>query len=180
MKTNPIKGYFKNNGDNVEDVSSSHYVRIGLLGAHALSKDASMLISTSSLTMILHYNWYLGKDGYPVGYKNSGKKRNKGGKIHRMLKGVKGLIVDHINRDRLDNRLENLRLCTAKENSYNTTKPRNSKNKYKGVRKQGKTGKWIASANKDGQRFEIKDIATQKEAAKMYDMMAEDLFGHFA
>lgn len=42
--------------------------------------------------------------------------------LHRELKGgdgLKGLYVDHVNRDRLDNRRENLRVVTGTENNLN-------------------------------------------------------------
>jgi len=87
----------------------------------------------------------------------------------------KGNVVDHINRNKLDNRLENLRICSQKQNSYNTSK-RN--NKFKGVSKM-KNG-WCAKITKDGQTHIIKNIPSEHEAAKIYDMMAEELFGQYA
>jgi hypothetical protein len=50
--------------------------------------------------------------------------------------------VDHINRNKKDNRIENLREITHTNNSYNTPKSRNSTSKYKGVCLDGK--KWRA------------------------------------
>lgn len=58
------------------------------------------------------YKWSLNKDGYVIS--------SKGGSnfyLHRYLIGAsKGEYVDHINYDRLDNRKENLRICTNSQN----------------------------------------------------------------
>ena len=59
--------------------------------------------------------------------------------IHRLVaecfinSNLEGLDIDHINRIRTDNRLDNLRLATRAENNYNTTKRQNTTSKYKGV-----------------------------------------------
>jgi hypothetical protein len=55
--------------------------------------------------------WFIRKNGYV----QSGH-----GLLHRVIMNApSGLEVDHINRNRLDNRRENLRICTHKENSQN-------------------------------------------------------------
>ena len=101
--------------------------------------------------------------------------------LHKNLLGKqqKGLVIDHINRNKLDNRLENLRIITAKENSYNRTKSVSSKNSYKGII-QKPNNKYYASISKDKIKSEIGPFDTEEEAAKMYDLMAEDLFGQYA
>ena len=100
--------------------------------------------------------------------------------LHKNLLGkqVKGFVIDHINRNKLDNRLENLRVISARENSYNRTKSKSSNNNYKGVVKRG--NKYAASITKNGIRKEIGGFETEKDAAIMYDMMAEELFEEFA
>lgn len=175
---NNISGSYTSDGVEVP-LEICSYVRVELLGKHAKEKGLHMLISKSDVSVCSRYKWYLSKAGYPVTYGSYDKLESfgRGGiKIHRMLEPFvpKGMVVDHINRDRLDNRRENLRICTIAENNYNRTRTKG----YKGVRKL-KSG-WVASVTKDGKKYEIKDIATEKDAAVMYDIMAEELFGHFA
>ena len=179
---NKVIGYYLNSGVQALNPTSSDYVQIELLGPSAKKKNAIALVSTSVYKDILKFKWYLGKSGYPVAYESVDKKIkfNVGFQMHKIIMGrYEGHVIDHINRVKLDNRYSNLRICTPKQNSYNRSRPKNAKNKYKGVRKQNKT-KWMATISKDGKKHEIKDIATEKEAAKMYDIMAEELFGKFA
>src|SRR5207249_1065379 len=97
-----------------------------------------MLISKNDLTMVISYKWYLGKNGYPITYGSYDNKHKFSCPVtvYHLLYGEleKGYVIDHINRNRLDNRRENLRICTVLQNSYNRTKPKNTKNRYKGVR----------------------------------------------
>lgn len=179
---NKIKGYYTNNGETC-DLSESDYIQIELLGNHAKQNDSNILISKNSISVVINYNWYLGKNGYPVTYGTVDNKirYGKGIKLHKLLfpNIEKGLVVDHINHNKLDNRMENLRVCTSKQNSYNTKKSINSKYKYKGIIQQN-NGLWTARIHKDGNLYEIKDIDTDKNAAYTYDMMAEELFGIYA
>lgn len=165
------------------DILNCDYVQIELLGPHAKENNSAILISKSSLNLVVQFKWYLGKNNYPVTYSSwdNSIKLGRGLKLHKLLhpKLPKGYVIDHINRDRLDNRMENLRVCTQKQNSYNTSKPINSKNKYKGVTKQT-NGLFTAKITKDNQVHEIKDILNEKHAGQIYDMMAEELFGEYA
>jgi len=174
---NTITGTYTADGAEVP-LDISDYVQIELFGDNAKSKDAKMLISKSDVSMCLNYKWYMSKTGYPVTYTSVDKKERFGNglKIHRFLEPIipAGMVVDHINRDRLDNRRANLRICTIAENGYNKTRTK----KYKGIRKL-KSG-WVASATKDGKKHEIKNIDTERQAAEMYDILAEELFGNFA
>jgi hypothetical protein len=191
VRPNETSGFFKNDGMQVTTLDECNYVQIKLDGNHARHACAYMLVSSSQYIDIIKYKWYLGKNGYPVTYQtvDNTEKFGVGIKLHRMLLGFRawienggesGLVIDHINRNKLDNRLENLRICTAKENSYNTTRRNKDDGKYKGVKKQGKSGKWTAIISKDGNKHEIRDIPTEKEAAQIYDLLAENLFGDYA
>ena len=72
------------------------------------------------------------------------------------------LLVDHINRDSLDNRLENLRLLTRADNRRNSDRNKYAKHKYKGVYPNGK--KWIARPTIDGKLKSLGTFDTQEEA----------------
>jgi len=144
-----------------------------------------MLVSAQDLNAVLNYKWYLCSSGYPGTYGSVYDTSERWGAplpMHRFLYPIipSGHVVDHINRDRLDNRRSNLRIITAKQNSFNRKKPINSKSAYKGVQKSGKLGLFKAVIRKDGKTYEIKGCATEKDAAIAYDMMAEELFGKYA
>lgn len=180
MKLNQIIGYYDEHDQSCE-FEECKYIQFELLGR---GSEELALISKDSLNVVLDFNWYLGKDGYPVSYGSVDGKIKGRIKLHHLVIKIgqhvpKDMIIDHINRNKLDNRLENLRICTAQENSFNRTLNKNSKNKFKGVKKISETN-WSAVISKDGVRHEIKGIATEEEAGKIYDLMAEDLFGEFA
>ncbi len=154
------------------DLDSAKFIRLSLLGR---ADDFTFLISKSSLEKVIKHQWYLDGNGYPKSYKA------RGHTLHRYLLGKQeeGYVIDHINRNKLDNRLENLRIITAKENSYNRTKSVSSKNSYKGII-QKPNNKYYACISKDKIKSEIGPFDTEEDAAKMYDLMAEDLFGEHA
>jgi hypothetical protein len=80
--------------------------------------------------------------------------------------------LDHINRTRDDNRIENLRPCTHSQNLGNS-KPR--VHKYKGVTFCNKTDKWRAQLNGHIGRYD-----TIEEAALAYNEAAKKHYGEFA
>lgn len=100
-------------------------------------------------------------------------------KLHNMIvgKAQKGFTVDHINRDRLDNRRSNLRVVTKAQNIVNS-KPRSSSG-YKGVSKT--SGGWRAYYKPYGSgQIHIGCYKTPEEAAKAYDKVAKETWGEFA
>lgn len=95
-----------------------------------------------------------------------------------------GYVIDHINRNTLDNRIENLRLATRNQNAQNSRPIRGSSSKYKGVGWDKNKIRWIAKiyySVKDEKRYKyIGRFKTEKEAALAYDREAKKLFGDFA
>jgi hypothetical protein len=68
--------------------------------------------------------------------------------LHRELMGLRPgdpLRVDHINRDTLDNRRSNLRICTDAENAQNQTGRPGSLSKYRGVTWRNDRNRWRAA-----------------------------------
>lgn len=91
---------------------------------------------------------------------------------------LKNEEVDHINKNKLDNRIENLRLCTPTENNMNRGISKNNTSGYKGVRQIGE--KWEARIGYKYRLISIGRYRTSEEAAIAYDRKAKELFGDFA
>lgn len=106
-------------------------------------------IDRADYEKIRKHNWYWGKrSGGERGYVRSGI--NHIG-LHQLLMGKKkGLEIDHINGDKLDNRRQNLRHITHSENIINSKIQSNNKSGYKGVYWSNYANKWIANIKKDG------------------------------
>lgn len=97
--------------------------------------------------------------------------------LHRALTGAGPLeCVDHRNRDTLDNRRGNLRVCTYAQNNSNTRIRITSKSGFKGVSWNTSDKRWKASV---GQAF-VGNFMTAIEAALAYDAAAIEAFGEFA
>ena len=80
---------------------------------------------------------------------------SKGGiRLHRLLVNPSsGKIVDHINRLPLDNRIENLREVSIKENNQNVSIHRNNKVGIKGVFYDKSKSMWVAHIYRNGKTY---------------------------
>lgn len=116
--------------------------------------------------------------------------------MHRFLMGCSkgdGKMVDHKDRDSLNNRMSNLRFCTYRQNSTNK-KPRGS-SKYLGVwlhtsrvKHTTKSGDnrvyinraWASAINHGGKQIKLGRFSNEIDAAKAYDEAAKKYHGEFA
>ena len=84
-----------------------------------------------------------------------------------------GYVVDHINRDKSDNRLCNLRLLTTSQNGQNSDKPlRNNSSGVRGVSWSKTRNKWRAAIKHDGVSRHIGLYKTLEEAEAAYKAQA--------
>lgn len=89
--------------------------------------------------------------------------------------------IDHINRIKSDNRIENLRETTTSQNMANVEKfKKNPSCVYKGVSFHKKHKRYIAHINYMGKLIHIGYFLDPKDAAKAYDEKAKSLWGEFA
>ena len=83
------------------------------------------------------------------------------------------LVVDHINNDKLDNRLENLQVISNRENSYKTQEKYASK--YKGVSFNKNKKRWIARIQIDGKSKYLGMHRTEELASEAYQNKLKEL-----
>lgn len=99
--------------------------------------------------------------------------------MHRLLLGTpKGLQVDHVDGDGLNNRRVNIRNCTAAQNQANKAAERRSRIGIKGV--SVKRRKYRAKISPGGKTIALGYFDTPEEAAAAYQGAARVLWGEFA
>lgn len=102
--------------------------------------------------------------------------------LHKLVLGVqydRSVIVDHIDRDPLNNQKINLRIANRHQNGYNRKSAKNSSSQYLGVMKRY-NGVWQAVITTNGVSKSIGTFNSEIDAAVSYDMMAKLLHGEFA
>lgn len=76
------------------------------------------------------------------------------------------LVIDHINNDKLDNRVENLQIITQREN--NSKDRKNKTSKYTGVTWHKKSNKWMACIGINGKKIYLGYFTNELEASEVY------------
>ena len=97
-----------------------------------------------------------------------------------MGKRPKGLVIDHINGNGLDNRRANLRFATPTENSQNQRKRAGCISDFKGVDFDRYKFRWRARIFFNGECIYLGRYQHETDAARAYDNAARRLYGQLA
>jgi len=150
-----------------------------------LGRGLFTIISHEDRGAVCEHRWYecrLGNHHYA--YRRLGSGKNAPHEfMHRFLLGLgsdDGRQVDHANGNGLDNRRGNLRYATKAENGRNRGPNRNNTSHYKRVCWHGRSGKWMASIQVDGEQIYLGLYDDPIGAALAYDLAAIEHHGEFA
>ncbi len=141
-----------------------------------LTKGLSAIVDEEQFEYLNQWKWHAmngGKHFYAA------RRVGKGPMIlmHRLLMNAeKGQMIDHKDRNSLNNCLSNLRFCTKQQNGINCGPKR--KAIYKGVFKNKQ--RWSSMLQKDGICYYLGSFETREIAAMEYDKKAKEFYGEFA
>jgi hypothetical protein len=130
-------------------------------------KDTEVLIDEEFWHKFNSMSWNINK-GYI--------KNTQEGLMHRIVMNAKDdELVDHINNNKDDNRICNLRIVNAGLNAHNITKKKNASSKYFGVSIKGK--KWVSNISCKGEKHYLGTFKEEINAAKAYNKKAIEIYG---
>lgn len=89
-------------------------------------------------------------------------------------------VVDHIDGDGSNNRVENLRLVSHSQNSANMKTPKSNTSGIKGVSYDRKRGKYRGYVTLHGKQYNAGRFDTLDEAAEAVAKLREELHGQYA
>ena len=140
-----------------------------------LTQGKYAMIDDADFDLVNRYKWYF-NCGYVLTYQKGKRIR-----LHRLiLNAPNDKQVDHINKDKLDNRRANLRLCTMQENNRNVGLRKDSASGFKGVCIEKSTGHWRPYVYVNGRPLYFGQFKSKHHAALAHDLWAVDLHGEFA
>lgn len=131
---------------------------------------ARTMIDLEHVDTVKNYRWHL-SHGYA--------RNDEVGFLHRYIMNLTDdLVIDHINRNPLDNRRDNLRICTQHENCFNRLVSNRNTGKVIGVEKR--SNKWIAYINYNYRKIHLGCYNTIEEAIEARRQAEIEYFGEFA
>jgi len=145
-----------------------------------LTKGAVAIVDDEDFEELNQYNWYLHSEGYAIRETQCNYKKTRIRMHRQILNTPEGMDTDHINGNRLDNRRENLRVCTRSQNLMNKAVRVNSETGYKGVHLHKPTGRYNAYIDVGKKRRSLGYYKTAIEAAQAYNDAIVEVQGEFA
>ena len=167
-------GYFLDNiqrckKDDNEIILYDNYAEVILCDLRGIEV-ARSLIDLDCIDLIKNDHWYLTSANYMMGKKSD--------LYHKLI--IDSNIVDHINRNSLDNRKCNLRPATSSQNQINRSRQKNNTSGVIGVYFCNTRKKWKAILEKDGEMLIRKYCDSKEEAIKTRLKGEKMYFGEFA
>ena len=145
-----------------------------------LSSGKQCLVDDEDFNILSVTRWSDDSNGYAIRHTKTAEGLKTTEKMHRIIMQAKpGEIVDHINGCPWDNRKENLRIVTDKENARNSKLYNTNKSGYKGVAVY-KNGRWTAQITVNYRKLHLGVYDDVEEAAEAYNEAAIEHFGEYA
>jgi hypothetical protein len=139
-------------------------------------------IDRADLKLVMFDCWYPSNKGYAQrNFGHEGRKRVL--KMHRVILGLADddhQKVDHINRNKLDNRRSNLRFADPSQSAANRGKQKNTTSQYRGVCLSRNGRKWVAQIRVRGEHYYLGAFTSEIDAARAYDRAAFAAWGEYA
>ena len=145
----------------------------------SLTRGKHAIVDAADYPALSKYKWFAQPTERGHTFYACRSRKGRALSMHRqIMKPPKGMVVDHINGNGLDNRRCNLRICTQLQNSQNTHRRRPGKSRFRGVFPRGE--KWEAAIQHNGEQMYLGLFDEEVAAAKARDRKALELAGEFA
>lgn len=154
--------------DKNEIVNRGHYLEIVLYDKNNNEK-ARAKVDKAEIELVKSYKWHLNNFGYVVTNRMTGQSSL----LHVLIVGKnEDLEIDHINRNKLDNRRQNLRFVTSSQNKWN--------NNAIGVHFCKAKNKWIPQITVNGKYINLGSYIDKDSAIKARQRAVKKYFGKYA
>lgn len=150
-----------------------------------IKDDTYTLVDEELYPILKRWKWQIDTNGYVC--RTISYPYFKTSRLHRIIATIKygiladdNFIVDHIDRNQLNNTISNLRLVSRNVNQHNMKKQSFTSSKFIGVVWDVERNKWRADIKLKGKRKFAGRFKTEKEAAIARDKKAIELYGKYA
>lgn len=141
-----------------------------------VGKSRVALVDDEDFERVSRHKWHSHDDGRTC-YARMGRRHGRM-MMHAFILGSEpGMVIDHKNRNGLDNRKGNLRFATEAQNTWNCGTVR-GQSKYKGVCRRN--DRWLARICISNRKVDLGSFSEEAEAARAYNLAACHLRGEFA
>jgi len=119
-----------------------------------LNNGKETLVDDEDYPELSKYKWCCSSGNYAIRHKG---KMGESVFMHREILGLKRgeNMVDHVDRDGLNNQRSNLRLCTISQNAINRRLPNRNKSGYRGVHWNKAHDRWRSTIRFEGKQWYV-------------------------